>query len=171
MFPLHPETPPEGVTLEELFKTDSARIHQMITQLRETADALGLVFGERHMTFNSRLAQELGVWAEEKGVGDSFHTAVFEAYFGDGKNLADHTVLLDLVEKSGLPRMEANKVLENRSYREQVDRDWQRSRTLGIQAAPTFVLNQSRLVGAQNYRTLQGLMMEHNVARILNNPV
>ena len=165
MFPLHPETPREGITLEELFDTDSAKISRMVSQLKETAEALGLVFGDRHMTFNSRLAQELGLWAEEQGCGDAFHEAAFAAYFGDGKNLADPEVLLELTDKAGLSRRGAEEVLEKRSYSDEVDRDWDLSRSLGIHAAPTFVLNQTRLVGAQNYRTLQGLMMEHNIPR------
>ena len=165
MFPLHPETPREGITLEELFDTDSAKISRMVSQLKETAEALGLVFGDRHMTFNSRLAQELGLWAQEQGYGDAFHEAAFAAYFGDGKNLADPEVLLDLASQAGLSRQEAEKVLEKRSYRDQVDRDWELSRRLGIRAAPTFVLNQTRLIGAQNYRTLQELMLEHDIPR------
>jgi predicted DsbA family dithiol-disulfide isomerase len=40
------------------------------------------------MTYNSRLAQELGKWVETRGKGDQYHDAVFQAYFVDGKNLA-----------------------------------------------------------------------------------
>lgn len=115
------------------------------------------------MTFNSRRAQELGIWAEQQGCGDAFHMAAFHAYFRDGKNLAEEDILLDLAEESGLSRRKAAMALAEKYWGKRVDEDWGRSRSMGINAAPTFILNHSRLVGAQNYRTLQGLMLEHNV--------
>ncbi|MCP4688650.1 MAG: hypothetical protein GY859_11410, partial [Desulfobacterales bacterium] len=62
-FPLHPETPMEGVRLEDLFAGQPVDIPAMISRLRETAADLGLPFGSRGKSYNSRLAQELGKWA------------------------------------------------------------------------------------------------------------
>ncbi len=137
----------------------------MLHQLKQQADQLGLPFGERHKTFNSRLAQELGLWAEDKGHGHVFHMAAFRAYFADGKNLAQLPVLIEIAESCGLPRTEAIKVLEEQSYKEAVDKDWEESRRLQITAVPTFVINDVRLVGAQSYATLQGLMLQHGVKK------
>ena len=72
-FPLHPETPPEGRTLEALFAGRSVDIPAMLARLRQVATELNLPWGERTMTFNSRLAQELGKWAEDRGRGEAFH--------------------------------------------------------------------------------------------------
>ena len=48
----------------------------------------GLPFNaERNMSYNSRLAQELSKWAEEKGKGDEAHDVLFRAYFVDVKNI------------------------------------------------------------------------------------
>jgi predicted DsbA family dithiol-disulfide isomerase len=165
MFPLHPETPPEGRSLEELFNASSLQVSQMVGQLKVTAERLGLEFGDRHMTYNSRLAQELGIWAEEHGRGDAYHMAVFRAYFGLGENIAMRENLLRLVDQAGLPVDEAREVIDSRSYSTPVDEDWQLSRSSGITAAPTFVMAESRLVGAQDYPTLQGLMLQHGVGR------
>lgn len=137
----------------------------MVQQLSQTAAQLGLLFGERHRTFNSRLAQELGLWAEEKGCGHEFHMAAFKTYFAEGKNLALQPILLELAESCGLSRIGAAEVLNSRSYRDAVDRDWQDSRALQVTAVPTFILAGSRLVGAQSYATLQGLMLQHGVGR------
>ena len=63
----------------------------MLARLRQVARELDLPFGERKMTFNSRLAQELGKWAEDQGRGDAFHHAVFLAYFQRGENIARQT--------------------------------------------------------------------------------
>ncbi|OQY14518.1 MAG: hypothetical protein B6I30_00350, partial [Desulfobacteraceae bacterium 4572_187] len=99
-FPLHPNTPKEGLTLEQLFAGTPLDIDTMMKSLREKAAELGLPMGNRLKTYNSRLAQELGKWAESKKAGDAFHTAAFKAYFVDGKNIAKLAVLLDLAESA-----------------------------------------------------------------------
>lgn len=129
----------------------------MLTQLRSTAGALGLPFGERTRTYNTRLAQELGLWAEDHGAGDPFHMAAFFAYFRDGQNLALLEILLNLAEGVGLARDQAESVLTNRTYKKNVDRDWQESRDKGITAVPTFVMGKHALVGAQPYEALVNL--------------
>jgi predicted DsbA family dithiol-disulfide isomerase len=126
----------------------------MMAHMKKTATALGLPLGERNKTFNSRLAQELGFWAESKNKGDEFHTAVFKAYFVDGKNIAKIPVLLDLSLSVGLSTVEAEAVLNTRSFKTQVDEDWKRAREKGITAVPTFVANQDKVVGAQPYEML-----------------
>jgi predicted DsbA family dithiol-disulfide isomerase len=83
-FPLHPETPEGGLTLEELFAGRDIDIPSAMARLKKVARELDLPWGERKKTYNSRLAQELGKWAETKGKGDEYHDAVFRAYFVDG---------------------------------------------------------------------------------------
>lgn len=137
----------------------------MIEHLRVTALQFGLPFGARTRTYNSRLAQELGLWAEDKGKGDGFHRAAFSAYFADGKNLAKIPVLLELVHSVGLPEEQAKEVLENRTYRAKVDEDWEYSRLHGITAVPTFLMGRQRLVGAQSYQALAELVTSYGAVR------
>ena len=75
----------------------------MMTRLRKVANEVGLPLGKRERTFNSRLAQELGKWAESEGKGYQFHNAVFRAYFVDGKNIGKTPVLVDIAESLSLP--------------------------------------------------------------------
>jgi len=56
-----------------------------MARLRRVADELGLPWRERDRTYNSRLAQEMSKWAEDKGSGEEFHMSVFRAYFAEGK--------------------------------------------------------------------------------------
>jgi predicted DsbA family dithiol-disulfide isomerase len=157
-FPLHPETPEEGRTLEDLFAGRPVDVPAMLAHLRRTAAQLGLPFGERRMTFNSRRAQELGKWAESAGRGREFHQAVFKAYFAQGLNIARRPVLRQIVESVGLPGDDALAALDAGDYRQAVDRDWQRTRTMGITAVPTFDLDGRQLVGAQTYAALADLV-------------
>ena len=136
-----------------------------MSKLRKTADNLGLPFGERERTYNSRMSQELGLWAESKNKGDAFHKAVFRAYFADGKNIAKVPVLLDLAESAGLPREEALTVLVTRAFKAAVDADWALSHENAITAVPTFMMKKNRLVGAQPYDMLESLMTANGIKK------
>jgi predicted DsbA family dithiol-disulfide isomerase len=132
----------------------------MLERLRQVARAEGLAFGDREMTYNSRLAQELGKWAENRARGEAFHRVAFAAYFAEGRNLARPEVLTRIAEAAGLPGEEARRVIEERRFRTPVDRDWERSRRLGITAVPTFMIGKERLVGAQPYEALERFVAE-----------
>jgi len=157
-FPLHPETPEEGVSLQDLFKGRNFDINEMMLKLKETAASLSLPLGNRKRTYNSRLAQELGKWAEEEGRGDAFHMAMFKAYFVDGINLAKIDLLVEIAETIDLDGAAAREVLDKRTYKSAVDGDWKMAYNLGITAVPTFLVNENRLVGAQTYEALERLI-------------
>jgi len=154
-FPLHPETPEQGQTLEELFAGRSFDVKAAMLRIRQVANEVGLPMAERTKTYNSRLAQELAKWAESKGKGDQYHQAVFQAYYVNGSNIGRVDELASIAESVGLSRKEARSVLEERMYRGSVDADWMRSRELGVTAVPTFVMNRQRIVGAQSYEVLE----------------
>jgi predicted DsbA family dithiol-disulfide isomerase len=166
---LHPETPQEGRLLEDLFKTSPEKMAGMLEHLRRTADDLGLPFAARTRTYNSRLAQELGLWAIDKGKGDAFHTAAFKAYFSGGLNIGNHSVLIDLARNVGLPVEEAEEILSGRAYAGKVDKDWSDSQLRGITAVPTFIMGQHKLVGAQNFESLAELVTLYGAVRKMNN--
>jgi predicted DsbA family dithiol-disulfide isomerase len=152
-FPLHPETPEDGQSLEQLF-SGRLDLDQIKARLKQAAREADLPYGDRKMTYNSRMAQELGKWAESKGKGDEFHHRAFKAYFVDCINIGKISELTSLAREIGLPEDEAREVLKKRSYKEAVDSDWVRSYHKGIQAVPTFLLGERILVGAQPYGKL-----------------
>lgn len=162
-FPLHPETPEDGLTLEELFSGRNIDIPAVLKRLEHAARELGLPWGDRNRTYNSRLAQELGKWAEARGRGDAFHDAAFRGYFVEGLNIAKKDVLIRLAASAGLDEAVAQEVLESRLFRSAVDEDWALSRELGITAVPTFVLAGAGLVGAQPYETLAQFLKSQGV--------
>jgi predicted DsbA family dithiol-disulfide isomerase len=162
-FPLHPETPAEGKSLQELFAGRGYDIVKMQAQMRARMTAEGLPYGDRKMTYNSRLAQELGKWADTQPGGEKLHDAIFRAYFVDGKNIGDANVLVQLAESVGLPADKAREVLEKRLYKSAVDADWQKSREYGVTGVPTFVIGRRGVVGAQPYEALEQLVKEAKV--------
>ena len=157
-FPLHPDTPAEGRSLEDLFKGRNVDRKAMHAQMKARMDAEGLPYGERSMTYNSRLAQELGKWADTQPGGEAFHDAMFRAYFVDARDISRLDVMLDIAKQVGLPVDQAREVLEKRTFKEAVDADWALSRDYGITGVPTFVAGHYGVVGAQPYEALEALV-------------
>ena len=159
-FPLHPETPAEGRSLADLFAGRGFDIPKMQAQMRARMEAEGLPYGNRTMTYNSRLAQELGAWADTQPGGDAIHDALFRAYFVDGVNIGDVEALVGIATAVGLSGQEARHVLEQRSFGAAVDADWQKSHAYGVTGVPTFVAGRHGVVGAQPYEALEQLVTQ-----------
>jgi predicted DsbA family dithiol-disulfide isomerase len=157
-FPLHPDTPLEGRALASLFAGRNVDVRAMHEQMKARMAAEGLPYGERTMTYNSRLAQELGKWADTQPGGEAMHDALFRAYFVEARDISRPAVLLDVAERVGLPAASAREVLERRTFKDAVDADWALSRRYGITGVPTFVAGPYGVVGAQPYEALEELV-------------
>ena len=156
-FPLHPETPAEGRTLRDLFNCGPEEIKAKNTRMKGLMEAEGLPYSERSHTYNSRLAQEIGTWAETQDGGNAIHDKIFESYFVNLRNVGDVDVIIDIVKSVGLDEIEARAVLEERRFKDAVDADWAKSHSYGVTGVPTFFSNGQGLVGAQPYEGLQHL--------------
>ena len=157
-FPLHPDTPAEGRSLADLFAGRNVDPEAMHAQMKARMDAEGLPYGKRSMTYNSRLAQELGKWADTQPGGEAIHDALFRAYFVEARDISQPAVLLDIARQVGLSGDAAREVLEKRTFKDAVDADWKLSRQYGITGVPTFVVGRHGVVGAQPYETLVQLV-------------
>jgi predicted DsbA family dithiol-disulfide isomerase len=157
-FPLHPDTPAEGRALSDLFAGRNVDRKAMHAQMKARMDAEGLPYGERTMTYNSRLAQELGKWADTQPGGEAIHDALFRAYFVEARDISQPAVLLEIARHVGLSADGAALVLEKRTFKDAVDADWKLSREYGVTGVPTFVAGRYGVVGAQPYEALEDLV-------------
>ena len=155
-FPLHIEIPPEG---NRVVTGDDAAAKARAKRMSDLAAAEKLPWKTRTMSYNSRLAQELGAWAATQGRGLQFHGAVFRAYFAERKNISDAGVLADIAAGVGLNRDEAKRVLAERSFRSQVDTDWARSFAADVDMVPNFAAGDKKLAGMQSYSDLEALVV------------
>lgn len=160
VFPLHPDTPTEGLELAELFSGREAMIRDMQARLQQIAATEGLPLVARSRTYNSRLAQELGKWAESLGRGDQFRHAVYHAYFVLGVNIALVEELVKIAAAVGLPGAAAEATLAARSFAPAVDADWQRAGELRVTAVPTHLCGGRRLAGFSSYADFVQLLGE-----------
>jgi predicted DsbA family dithiol-disulfide isomerase len=135
-------------------------IPKMQAQMRARMEAEGLPYGNRSMTYNSRLAQELGAWADTQPGGEAIHDALFRAYFVDVRNIGDPEVLVEIAVSVGLPAEGAREVLEKRTHKAAIDADWEKSHQYGVTGVPTFVIGKHGVVGAQPYEALEQLVAQ-----------
>jgi len=117
-----------------------------------------------HMIFNdqskhSRLALEGAKFAEEHGLGNEYHDAVFVAQFQEQKNINDPQVLTELAQQIGLDREEFLKVLVTRKYERAVSQDVDEAERLGISSVPCFIVEGHKAFGVQSYEALEKLLL------------
>ena len=127
-------------------------------RMKGLMDAEGLPYGRRTRTYNSRLAQELGKWADTQPGGEAIHDKLYRAYFVDARNIADPDLLVEIAESVGLSGEEARAVLTERRFKDAVDADWAKSAQYGVTGVPTFVADRYGVVGAQPYEVLVQLV-------------
>ena len=169
-FPLHPDTPPEGRTLESLFAGHGIDLDAAHERMQQLMDAEQLPYARRTHTYNSRLAQELGKWADTQPDGDPLHNALYRAYFAASRNIDDIGELVAQAEAADLPADAARQVLVERRFKEAVDADWARASRLGITGVPTFVIGEQSVVGAQPYDALREFAIRQGATPRLESP-
>ena len=137
----------------------------MYQRMKGLMDAEGLPYGRRTHSYNSRLAQELGKWADTQPGGWAIHDALYKAYFVEARNIGDLDILVEIAQSVGLPAEEARAVLTERRFKDAVDADWAKSRQYGVTGVPTFVAARYGVVGAQPYEVLEQLVEKAGAPR------
>jgi predicted DsbA family dithiol-disulfide isomerase len=155
-FELNPAMGPDGEDaaehLQRKYGLDTTRLEQARATLRERGEAVGFTFGARDRIWNTFDAHRLLAWADTLG-GDAqwrLKRALLAAYHGDGLNPSDRDVLLDLVGAQGLPVDEAEAVLDEGAFADDVRAAEAALQRAGIQAVPSVIIDGRQLLqGAQ----------------------
>lgn len=122
------------------------------------AQEAGLKYQVRNWISNSKKALQASEYAKEKGGFKEFHKGVFEAYFGEGKDIGKTAVLQEIAKQAGLNPEELAAVLEKETYRDRVEEQFEEARAIGVTAVPTFVFGDKAVVGAYPYEVFQRVM-------------
>lgn len=99
---------------------------------------------------NSFDAHRLSHLAKKSGVQDKLEELLFAAYFTEGKDTSDHTVLKEIATAAGCNPDEVAAVLAGNQFAEEVDHDIAEAQEIGVRGVPFFVFNRKYAVsGAQ----------------------
>src|SRR5260370_25505226 len=124
----------------------------MYQRMKGLMDAEGLPYARRTHSYNSRLAQELGKWADTQPAGPfgpgAIHDKLYQAYFVEGRNIGDIDLLVEIAESLRLPAAEARAVLEERRFQDAIDAASAKSHQYGVTGVPTFLATRYRVLAA-----------------------
>jgi len=155
-FQLNPDTPEnstqtsyeylaesKGITLKQ-----SIEMHDNVIKMAKKA---GLNYNyDKAVVANTFKAHQLLQFAKTRGLGNEAKECLLSAYFIEGKNIGDTSVLIELGKAIGLTEVDVNEALSNSLYAEKVVADIQEAQNLGITGVPFFVINRKYgISGAQ----------------------
>jgi predicted DsbA family dithiol-disulfide isomerase len=149
-FELHPEAPDGGIPHSMYYENNPA-LKSISENARMLAREAGLTLGTHVVYSNSRLALELGVWADEQGKGPGYRDALFEFYFHRLQDIGDEEVLLTIAETIQVSSEDAQRCIEDRTMKSTVDAQIIEARQLGIGGVPTYMIGKEYVSGAQPY--------------------
>jgi len=157
-FQLQPDMPPDGrdfrTVLEKKFGgwTRAERMFERVREMGAEAD-LTFDFEAIDVAPNTADAHRLVLWAEDQGgeeAADAAATALFRAYFTEGRNVSDPDVLVDCAGDVGLDEDAARTLLDGDPYAEVVRESQTQAQRRGITGVPCYVFDDRHAVtGAQ----------------------
>ena len=132
---LAPDRPEEG---EPRPMRDGETDTELSQAWQTRAGDLGLVMRRPQWSPNTTLVQEATLYAKSKGLDGDFHHRAARAYWEDGADLGDRTVVLGIARHCGLDENELAGALDAGDYRGQVLAEYEAAKQLGVRGTPTY---------------------------------
>ena len=145
-FQLNPRHAQGGVSRKE-YRTAKfgswERSLALDAQVAEAGRAEGIPFDYARVmrTPNTLDAHRLIGLADTEGIQDAVVEAVFRAYFVEGRDISQTTVLLDVVAEAGLDRKRAETFLNGDEGLAAIRAAEEQARRAGVQGVPYFLIN------------------------------
>ena len=151
-FELNPGMPEVGQDIVEhiaqKYGSSPAQVEANRENIRARGEQVGFTFRmeRRGRIYNTFDAHRLLHWAELEGRQAALKHALFEAYFSDGKNPADHEVLIGLAQRVGLDAARARAILSSDTYAAEVRKQEKFYLDRGIHSVPAIIVNDRHLI-------------------------
>jgi len=132
----------------------------------EMAKESGLIMRRAQITPNTRLAFEASEFAKDKGLFDEFHKACYLAFWEEGVNLGQLSVLQEIGRNVGLDSQEMKQKLDMGYYTNQAQDHYQEALAIGVNGIPSFIIGRYFFSGAQPYeffRKVASMAQENEV--------
>lgn len=154
-FQLNPEMPTNGMDRRDYLETKfggkdgAVRVYSQIETAAQAA-GLNLDFGAIARTPNTIDAHRLIHWAGIEGRQTAAVSRLFRAYFEQGLDIGDTTVLLDIAEGIEMDRAATERLLASDADIDDIKARDTHARARGVTGVPMFIVaNQHALPGAQ----------------------
>ena len=154
-FQLNPEMPPEGMDrrayLEAKFggKAKAAEVYGHIDEAAREA-GFEIDWGAIPRTPNTIDAHRLIHWAGLEGRQTPVVSALFRAYFREGRDIGDRDTLADIADGAGMDAAMIRRLLASDADAADIRTRDEHARARGVTGVPTFIIaNQHVVPGAQ----------------------
>jgi predicted DsbA family dithiol-disulfide isomerase len=154
-FQLNPDTPAEGVVKRDYLMQrfgSEAKLNQIHQQFRDIAAKAGVTMDPDvpQRIPNTLNAHRMIHWAGLEGRQSLMVSALFRAYWVEGRDIGDLGVLADIGVEAGMKREVVARLLASDADLDLIRGREQHARERGVNAVPTFLIaNQYVLSGAQ----------------------
>lgn len=149
--------------LQESKGMPASKVQEMFANIREMSEGTGIEFNfEKAVIASTRDAHRMLQLAKAEGLSNEAEELLFKAYFTDGLDLADLTVLKSLGLKVGLKELDLDRVLNSDDYSYEVNQDIREAANIGVQGVPFFVFN--RRYGISGAQPIQAFIDTLNKA-------
>ncbi|PHV10404.1 DsbA family oxidoreductase [Chitinimonas sp. BJB300] len=132
--------------LGEKYGLGEAQLAQNREVIRQRGAEVGFAFGIRNRIYNTFDAHRLLHWAGLEGRQLELKHALFKAYFTDGEDPSDHSVLQRLVVETGLDTARAAAILAGDEFADEVRAQERFFQQNGIHSVPAVIINDRHLI-------------------------
>jgi predicted DsbA family dithiol-disulfide isomerase len=161
---LDPTIPPEGVDRRAYLKKkfgDSPRSHAMGDAIRSegSAEGINFAFDAIEKSPNTLNSHRLIRWAANNGVQTDVVQRLFAAYFEEGRDIGDPSVLEMIAGDAGMDAQLVSEMLASDADTALIEREDQLAHDMGISGVPTFIFNNRFMIsGAREAELLVKLI-------------
>jgi len=166
-FQLNPQLPKQGQDIgEHLHEKYGLTPDQRLAnqqRIKQAGEAAGVIFnfGERSRIYNTFDCHVLLEWAASQDKQTALKLALFNAYFTQGRDVSEHSVLLDVCESVGLDPKLAADALADDTLQNKVRNEEAQFKQMGIQSVPAFIINKQYLIsGGQPVESFKQALLE-----------
>jgi predicted DsbA family dithiol-disulfide isomerase len=163
-FELHPEIPAEGRPRDEVLPAAyRGRVEDGVNRM---AAEVGLRLVRHERLINSRPALQAAEFAREHGRFEAMHHELLKAYWEEGRDVSDLSVLRDVAARAGVDVAGMEAAVKEDRFGDYLDARRAEAEDLGINGIPAHVIADRYLVmGAQPYDLFERVMAKVGVAK------
>lgn len=155
-FELNPDVGEKGELIADYFSRQSGWNEDELLDYQQslvtTAAKAGVSidFSKRTHYYNTKKAHVLMHLAERLNKQTELNEHLIKAYFKDGRDISNITVLLNIAEKLGLDRQKTNTALTSTDLSQELDKKVLRYKAFNISSIPAFIFNEDTLISGSN---------------------
>ncbi len=164
-FELNPLVPRQGMA-RNLYRTNKfgnlQRSNELDAQTIAASKDDGVVidYDRIFKTPNSFAAHRLSWFAAREGRQRAIVDGLLKGYFGEGHDIGDHEVLIELAAAAGFERETVREFLESKIGARKVRALEAEAKNAGIQAVPHFDIEGSMIVGAAESEAMREALID-----------